>query len=225
MKKSRFIALIMVVAMMLMGAGYAQWTDLLTVEAEVCTGDMNVEFTGEGGTWVWCNGEISEWATTTYTSIDGKTETITYGNIYPGAKLEYLTKIKNTGTIPVEIEQVMINPIECEECVLDEFLEGWIRVSVFDADGVKYAEHIENDITLGAMPEALAGITEGIRLLKDEKIAISMVFDFPCTVVNKDDLELRCCEFNVKFGFGQATCDCPEGEPDSYLVNNYPNGN
>lgn len=43
MKKTRFIALVLVVALALMGAGYAAWTDKLCVETKVKTGYLDVD--------------------------------------------------------------------------------------------------------------------------------------------------------------------------------------
>lgn len=44
MKKSRFLALMLVAAVMLMGAGYAYWTDTLTISNSVSTGHFDVDF-------------------------------------------------------------------------------------------------------------------------------------------------------------------------------------
>ena len=62
MRKPKFLALALVVAIMLMGAGYAQWTDVLTIENTVTTGDMNVEFVDQSssafdGNYTSCHSE------------------------------------------------------------------------------------------------------------------------------------------------------------------------
>ena len=44
MRKYKFIALALVLAVMLMGAGYAYWTETLTISNTVTTGDMDVVF-------------------------------------------------------------------------------------------------------------------------------------------------------------------------------------
>lgn len=46
MKKTRFLALTLVVALALMGAGYAAWMDVLKVDTTVKTGYLDVDFTG-----------------------------------------------------------------------------------------------------------------------------------------------------------------------------------
>ncbi|HEX3077358.1 MAG TPA: SipW-dependent-type signal peptide-containing protein [Lachnospiraceae bacterium] len=44
MKRKGFIAGILVLSMLLMGTGYAYWTDKLTIETKVDTGDLDVKF-------------------------------------------------------------------------------------------------------------------------------------------------------------------------------------
>ena len=122
MKKVRFLALAMVVALGLMGAGYAYWTDTLTINNTVTTGEFNVEFSyleGEtpavfglerntpgydqnkdlsGETWY-----ASEYVNglTATLSNENKQVDVTVGNLYPGSKGKLKTIVENTGTIPV----------------------------------------------------------------------------------------------------------------------------
>lgn len=42
MKKAKSLAIILVLAMMLMGAGYAVWTDSVVINGDVSTGEMDV---------------------------------------------------------------------------------------------------------------------------------------------------------------------------------------
>lgn len=44
MKKTKFIALALVIVTTLMGVGYAQWRDTLKIESTVNSGNLNVEF-------------------------------------------------------------------------------------------------------------------------------------------------------------------------------------
>ncbi len=48
MKNKKFMAMILVLSMMLMGAGYAAWTQSFDVEATVDTGELKVVY-HEGG--------------------------------------------------------------------------------------------------------------------------------------------------------------------------------
>jgi len=111
MKKSRFLVLALVLAVMLMGAGYAYWTDTLTINNTVSTGELNVRFAGTNTTRGGDNqaGEVEPgkskayWAAyvnheglgaghngpATEVSADGKTVTTKVTNMYPGAYAQY----------------------------------------------------------------------------------------------------------------------------------------
>lgn len=116
MKKTRFIALALVVAIALMGAGYAAWTDKLYVENTVNTGRLDVDFTkvekiGTDPCWVTVTSKIVP---------DGDPETcgdkntgnpvtnndklqLTVENAWPGAVVQRRITVTNLGTIPVKI--------------------------------------------------------------------------------------------------------------------------
>jgi len=44
MKKTKFIALVLIVSVMMMGAGYAWWNDSVRIDNTVTTGELKVEF-------------------------------------------------------------------------------------------------------------------------------------------------------------------------------------
>ncbi|MFA5575704.1 MAG: SipW-dependent-type signal peptide-containing protein [Tissierellaceae bacterium] len=115
MKKTRFLALVLVVVIMGMGAGYAWWTDASTVTGEINTGTMDVSV---GFANIHkpphTTGSIEQ-------SEDEKLITFTAGNLYPTAynnndnktfgKIHF--SLENRGTIPVklgDIEFELINP-------------------------------------------------------------------------------------------------------------------
>ncbi len=63
MKKIGFISMILVMAMGLVGVGYAAWTDTVTISGTVNTGDVDLEVLRYSGTYVWkvddaANGDI-----------------------------------------------------------------------------------------------------------------------------------------------------------------------
>ena len=52
MKKGKFLALVLVVALALIGSAYAYWTDALYIRTTASTGELNVRFVPGAGTYV-----------------------------------------------------------------------------------------------------------------------------------------------------------------------------
>lgn len=140
MKKTRFIALVLVAAMMLAGAGYAAWTDHLRVTTTVQTGELDVAFGTEEGFFndVWAHPHIwiydgceQKWKDAKYErdllssdidfakmayDLDEEEDWLkfTFTNMYPGTQARGRYNMSNVGTIPATIGNVSvtINPIE-----------------------------------------------------------------------------------------------------------------
>lgn len=112
MKKSRFLALTLVVAIMLMGAGYAYWTDTLKMDTYVSTGYLDVDFqnalvvpTDGADAYLTQSAIIGALNTPPGEEPEDKDLlTITLENLYPGAWGQYSFEIVNTGTIPVVLQ-------------------------------------------------------------------------------------------------------------------------
>lgn len=131
MRKYKFIALALVLAVMLMGAGYAYWTETLTVSGTVTTGDMNVVFAPANiagiydgvvnvgdilrDLWEAFNGEDfnSEQAQDMTVSLepsdDYKKLTFNITNMYPGTGGWVSFSIVNEGTVPVTLKNITPN--------------------------------------------------------------------------------------------------------------------
>jgi hypothetical protein len=108
MKKSKFIIGILVLALMLMGAGYASWTQTFSVFGSADTGKLEV------------TAEISEMLPLQYNDeymgvtfegiVDPSDEnhtgvlTATIDRMYPGAVVKYKVKVTNVGTLPVKLD-------------------------------------------------------------------------------------------------------------------------
>lgn len=110
MKKVKYIALILVLALGLIGGAYAAWTDALQVSGTVATGDIDVVFidaesndagnTGDPG-----QPEGKDVASTEVEIInEGKALKVTVNNAYPGyvSRVDY--KVKNNGSVPVILQ-------------------------------------------------------------------------------------------------------------------------
>lgn len=112
MKKVRFLALSLVVAVALMGAGYAYWTDTLTINNTVSTGELKVEFT-DNQHYPKVSG-TNEYVETFINQDDAKTTTVTVGNLHPGTQGIFSARVDNLGTIPAKFDNVKID-IEKDE--------------------------------------------------------------------------------------------------------------
>lgn len=127
MKKSRFFALILAVAVMLMGAGYAYWTDSVTFSNTVKTGQVELAYdtTNAGSIKVGPNFNDKAIATGSVSySEDKKTATVELNNLFPGAIGEVTLVVKNLSTIPVKIKEIKLNPISILNLSKDNFTIG-----------------------------------------------------------------------------------------------------
>lgn len=119
MKKTRFILLALVAALVLMGAAYAAWTQSFTITSVVETGELfvKVENTSNAvtvdkahnGSYVPADADSgldmdNLVNTTKATNAAGDVETLTtvaydLGNVYPGTKITSVLEFTNIGTI------------------------------------------------------------------------------------------------------------------------------
>lgn len=110
MKKIRILSLTLIVAAMLMGAGYAAWTDTLTINNTVKTGDLDIKFVQSNLDLMHPNacGDKFVAATTSIDDTAGHTMTVTMNNLYPGCSAYFRLKGINAGTIPAKLDNINI---------------------------------------------------------------------------------------------------------------------
>lgn len=116
MKKSRFLVLVLVVSIMMMGAGYAYWTDAVTLTTTVNTGNLEVLFDTAGTTnnvrtfaVTPVNGQNAV-ATGTVTFTDDRNASIAVANLFPGASGSTSLSVINNSTIPVKLVDMGFTP-------------------------------------------------------------------------------------------------------------------
>jgi hypothetical protein len=115
MKKLGFIILALVVAIGAMGAGYAWWTQSITVNADVDNGYVQASFTHDQLTPIFADlgdtGGVA-WYTETISGAvtPGDTLTVNISNAYPGMTAEIPITIRNTGTVPIGGIKGVANP-------------------------------------------------------------------------------------------------------------------
>ncbi|MGI6318757.1 MAG: SipW-dependent-type signal peptide-containing protein [Dethiobacteria bacterium] len=142
MKKVKYIALILVLALGLIGGAYAAWTDVLNVAGTVATGDIDVVFTealsnDAGNTGDPGQPEGKDVASTEVEVIEGgKALKVTIDNAYPGyvSRVDY--KVTNNGSVPVKLQDKTVTyagpaseaalEVEngCLKCWLEDLIEN-----------------------------------------------------------------------------------------------------
>lgn len=109
-KRTKMIALLMVLAFALTGVGYAAWTDTLYINGNVKTGSLDVDYVSGclfGATI--CPAIVADqYVTKSIEYIDDNTCKVTIGNLYPGAKVWFDVAQKNKGSIPVKFDKATI---------------------------------------------------------------------------------------------------------------------
>ena len=105
--------MILVVSIMLMGAGYAAWNESITIKSTVDTGNLSVAM-ADGNVYVYpsatatvedglTNRTLKE-AKLDNTAADKNLVNVKVNNLYPGARIKVVVPIKNDGTIPVKLD-------------------------------------------------------------------------------------------------------------------------
>lgn len=153
MKKTRVLALVVCAAVMLMGVGYALWSEDITVTTSASMGKVDVTILGD-------HNKVE--ALTQMCAVDGKYEymelapptsnkssiTAHLSNLYPNAKYRISFKIKNTGDFPVKLAAATFSP---------ELTPG----------GASFYDQLKGSITMNhvrpGITNPLAAVVTGIR--------------------------------------------------------------
>jgi predicted ribosomally synthesized peptide with SipW-like signal peptide len=196
MKKSRFLALVLVASLSLVGAGYAYWTDTLFVNSTVNTGKFEVEFTKVSTGLVDHGVKTADNYTNLNTPIaeltDSNTTTIKIVNLYPGKEVTYEITAANTGTIPVVFDKATVGFVG-DTTYLMAVLQAKCGLSF---GGPKF----------GAMDKLQAQINkelDGLRIEPGKTAAIKGAFILPTTVENGDLAEEQDLSVNITVNWKQ----------------------
>ncbi len=170
--RKKIIGLVLSAAVMVMGAGYAWWTDALTLHNTVSTGVMDVEFTGAWGPigWDGTNQNYLQLGPATFTP---KALSVEVGNMYPNTIAEYWAEAKNKGTIPAVVDSVTVT-MNQDSAELDSNLIVVAGYALFGANG-NYKGGNWCWAQLGNLESALDGMLAGVRMEPGDKI----YFDIP----------------------------------------------
>jgi hypothetical protein len=94
------IALVLLLALASLGLAYGAWTDSLTINGNVTTGSLNVDFIGTDGSVA----DVDPLNAATCT-LDYQDDLVivTIDNAYPGYQCNPLITVQNTGSIPATV--------------------------------------------------------------------------------------------------------------------------
>lgn len=197
----------MVFAIMLMGVGYAAWTDKITVNTTVATGEFDVDFTkvtsraiNEADIYnlpslIEVNAALDENASDNGDPADRIT--VNVANLYPGASFEVIADVTNNGTIPAFLDKVYVSGAE------HSFFELLQVV-------IKYKEHptdSERTIYQGPVSEL------------DEQLFSNTLIDLGINPLEKNDTDHVIFTFEFPYEFPEGY-KLPDGESkEGYFEN------
>lgn len=130
MKKTRIIVLALAISIALMGAGYAAWTQNVTISGTVKTGQLELKITDTAtGAYYkhydsnnelkWTNEELEKYglkiAPQEEPTVNNKI-TFNRENLFPGLEAGKSINITNTGTVPVKLESVIFSNLDADQC-------------------------------------------------------------------------------------------------------------
>lgn len=176
MKKAKVLALVLAVALMLSGIGYALWSDSIVLTSTASTGNIDVDFVAAkpnclgGETEGRAHAEVNE-----LTLMDGNyylghdpvdkaedasddwndayfTEDAIYftvSNLYPNAKYELKYAVRNNGTVPVVLKGQAVEFVDGYE---DLFLQLKGKISTEDYSDILNVEDETDFLTSFEVP-------------------------------------------------------------------------
>lgn len=213
MKKTKVLALVLVAAVMIMGAGYASWTDSFYVENTVTTSvlDMQIDkahfYDGDN------LGEPQRaWTEASIDYIDANALIVSTGKLYPGADVRLDIYSSNHSNVPVDFESVNVEFLGGDWALFNKLTaRGAIQYDT-DGAGTKFAP-IARSFGYGAnnkltdLNTNLKGVLNDMVLhqngtlyfddTEDGCIRFALPYDAGNEYQNKQ------CKFKITFNFGQ----------------------
>lgn len=190
MKSHKIIVFALVLAVMVMGAGYAaaSWNEQLVGTTDAATGELNVEFVQQDASYwpppvqgayprtgVGNDSPIQPcYATAQIAQNNAKRTTVTISNLYPGVTAYYDVKIKNTGSIPAIVKDVTINTAQTSEALNENLIMHGSFVECYANGSPKPGQGGVFACKLVDFESTLNGLLAGKRLEKDEFITFDI---------------------------------------------------
>lgn len=220
MKKYKFITLAMVLAVMLMGAGYAYWTETLTISSTVTTGELDVQFVplalldgSSTGDYDNKRPFNKDYMDVSLTPADNNHKLIcNFTDIYPGAGGYIKFRVENKGTVPAKLTSLVADNIVDPANLKDEFnyvvhslriytpALGWLIGIPIDAP--MYADTLQD--LVAKLEAKLATYTlEPGGLIEINGEGSGYDVQLPSNVTN-NDFESQTLKFDLMFTFTQG---------------------
>lgn len=230
MKKMRIIALTLIISLGLMGAGYAYWTDTLTINNTVSTGELKVEFDKD-----FCFGFLPGIISADNVgedyierdilqSEDNKTLTVTVNNMYPNSMALYAAKLENKGSIPAVFDDVEVTFTKDNDKLKQHLMVagGYMLMD-------KNNQYKQGDVFWGSLNELQTKLNDmfaNVRMEPGDYLLLDIppeyqyqvkeivepynpeeqnciIFYMPESIVNEDGLEDQETIFDIKLNFKQ----------------------
>lgn len=160
MKRTRFIVLALAMAVMLLGAGYAFWTQDLVVEGTVATGELAVEFDNPEVKLLDCAvhyaGADDPVISDHFVNTGDENNQLNIGltNMYPGAKANVSFNLVNTGTMAAKVTGFSVSDFDEKAYVqVENAAIGEMELGDFDNLDEFIAALNEKGICLGVNNE------------------------------------------------------------------------
>jgi hypothetical protein len=218
MKRTKVLALVLAAAVMLMGAGYAAWTDSFAVTNTVTTSELDMQI---DDAYFYDGDNLGEpqraWTEATIVDWDENSLIVTASDLYPGADVRLDIYASNHSNVPVKFDSANVEFIEGDWALFNELTaRGGIAYDT-DGPGTKFAtvsqsfgynqNPAHNKLTnLNAnLQPALANMVlhENGTLYFDDTNDHCIRFGLPMTSGN--EFQNKSCKFKITFNFGQPT--------------------
>ncbi|MGI6534786.1 MAG: hypothetical protein ACOX23_09415 [Peptococcia bacterium] len=112
MKKVRVLIASIVCAVILMGVGYAAWTQSIHVKAFAKAGELKVRLANGSADGAWTitsEDNAAEWK---ISSNDGQTLTLSFDKLFPGAQATLSGNVVNYGNLPAKFSEFKVSDIK-----------------------------------------------------------------------------------------------------------------
>lgn len=190
MKRTKLVALTLVVAMMMMGAGYAYWSQDMEIENTVSTGDLDVIYVEPSNV----SDENSNYQPNADATPNGHGMTVTYNEVYPGLENKFEFTLENIGSIGAYVDDfAALNPTGSVD-ILDQILCKSLKIENHPnfvggptstlADALNYVNGLKNG--------------KGIFVDEDETVLVTLKVKFAETADEITLPELETFGFDIE---------------------------
>lgn len=211
MKKTKVLAFALSAAIIVMGAGYAAWSETVTINNTVQTGDLKVEFIDNvkhplAGSFN-NKGSNPNFINTSIVQDNGQLTTVKVGNMYPGSTAFFETRIENLGSIPANFDSVKVDFTSDTSDVFKNNVWVYGQIKQFrpvpGKDPIQVASIKIKEGKLIDLQNILTTALQGIQLMPGDYITFDADDDYKAELATKLELEnydlssINCLYFNL----------------------------